>query len=59
MNRLNLQPSDHIVCYDSVGIFSAPRVAWMFRYFGATNVQVLNGGLKKWKAENRILVGGE
>jgi thiosulfate/3-mercaptopyruvate sulfurtransferase len=38
MERLRLKPNDHIVCYDSVGIFSAPRAAWMFRYFGATHV---------------------
>jgi len=25
----------------------------MLRYFGATNVRILNGGFKKWKAEKR------
>jgi len=30
----------------------------MFRYFGAENVKVLNGGLKKWKAEGRRTESG-
>ena len=36
-------------------MFSVARAAWMLRYFGATNVRILNGGLKKWIAENRPL----
>lgn len=31
----------------------------MFRFFGAQNVRILNGGLKKWNLESRPLVGGE
>ena len=31
----------------------------MLRYFGATNVRILDGGLKKWKAEGRPVVGGD
>jgi thiosulfate/3-mercaptopyruvate sulfurtransferase len=58
MKALHVQPTDEIICYDTQGIFSAPRVAWMFRFFGAQNVRVLDGGLKKWKAEGRTLVGG-
>jgi len=58
MMDLKISPQDQIVCYDSVGLFSAPRAAWMFRYFGAEKVQVLNGGLKKWKLEGRKVEGG-
>ena len=28
----------------------------MFRYFGATNVRIINGGLKKWILEGREIV---
>ena len=38
---------------------SAPRVWWTFRLFGAKNVFILDGGLPKWKAENRPLEAGE
>ncbi len=48
-----------VVIYDSVGLYSAPRVWWTFRIFGAKNVYILDGGLPKWKAENRPLEAGE
>ncbi len=37
-----------IVVYDTVGLYSAARVWWMFRHYGATNVAVLDGGLPAW-----------
>ena len=41
---------DHIiVVYDTVGMFSAARVWWMFRHFGASRVRVLDGGLPAWR----------
>ena len=42
-----------IVAYDVKGIFSSPRVWWMFKYFGHNNIFVLNGGLKKWLKEKK------
>lgn len=58
MRELQVSKNDKIVCYDNVGIFSSPRAAWMLRYFGASNVRVLDGGIRKWKAENRFTVSG-
>jgi thiosulfate/3-mercaptopyruvate sulfurtransferase len=48
----------HVVAYDSEGLYSAARVWWMFRAMGHAEVRVLNGGLKKWKAEGRSLEDG-
>jgi thiosulfate/3-mercaptopyruvate sulfurtransferase len=48
-----------VVTYDSLGLYSAPRVWWTFRIFGAKNVYILDGGLPKWKAEGRSLETGE
>src|ERR1700730_4461656 len=45
----------HVVAYDSEGLYSAARVWWMFRAMGHEEVRILNGGLKKWKAEARAL----
>lgn len=53
--RLGIAETDTIVVYDGVGFFSAPRVWWLFRLFGATNVYVMDGGLARWKAEGRPL----
>ncbi len=47
-----------VVCYDSVGLFSAARAWWMFKAFGHGNVAVLDGGLKKWIAEERTVEDG-
>jgi thiosulfate/3-mercaptopyruvate sulfurtransferase len=44
-----------IVVYDSLGIFSAPRVWWTFRAYGKTDIAVLDGGLPKWLAEGRAV----
>jgi len=56
---LGISERDTIVCYDGAGLFSAPRVWWTFRLFGARHVHVLDGGLPKWKAEGRPLEAGE
>ncbi len=59
MRRMRVRRTDFIVCYDNIGIFSAPRVAWTMRYFGAERVKVLNGGFKKWLTEGRQTENGE
>jgi thiosulfate/3-mercaptopyruvate sulfurtransferase len=37
-----------IVCYDSVGLFSAARCWWNFKVMGHDKVAVLDGGLPAW-----------
>lgn len=58
MESMGLNQADHIVVYDTVGIRSAPRVWWMLRVMGAAHVQVLDGGLPKWRFEGRPLEQG-
>lgn len=58
MKKMGIGDGMHIVAYDSEGLYSAARVWWMFRAMGHEQVQVLNGGLKKWKAEGRPLEDG-
>lgn len=53
VRRLGLGSGSRIVVYDSLGIMSAARVWWMFRAFGHDEVAVLDGGLPKWRAEDR------
>jgi thiosulfate/3-mercaptopyruvate sulfurtransferase len=58
MRRLGIGNDATIVVYDGAGLFSAPRVWWTFRVFGANEVFVLDGGLPKWRAENRPIEVG-
>ena len=53
VSKLGAANNKKIICYDSVGLFSAARAWWMFKAFGHLNVAVLDGGLVKWLAENR------
>jgi thiosulfate/3-mercaptopyruvate sulfurtransferase len=50
VGALGIADTDTIVVYDGLGLFSAPRVWWTFRIFGARNVFILDGGLPAWKA---------
>ncbi len=56
--RLGVEPDSTVVVYDSLGIFSAPRVWWSFRAMGLERVFVLDGGLKKWLAEGHPVEAG-
>jgi thiosulfate/3-mercaptopyruvate sulfurtransferase len=58
MRRLGIGNDATIVVYDGAGIFSAPRVWWTFRVFGAKEVFILDGGLPKWRAEDRPVEAG-
>lgn len=58
VGALGIGKDDTIVVYDGVGFGGAPRVWWTLRLFGAKNVFILDGGLPKWKAENRPLETG-
>jgi len=56
--KLGVGDGMKIVVYDSLGLFSAPRVWWTFRVFGARDVAILDGGLPKWLAEGRPVADG-
>lgn len=58
MKKMGIGDGARIVVYDTTGIFSAARVWWTFRAMGHQDVAVLNGGLRKWKAEGRPLDDG-
>ena len=50
VGALGISDTDTIVVYDGMGLFSAPRVWWMLRTFGAKDVRVLDGGFPAWQA---------
>jgi thiosulfate/3-mercaptopyruvate sulfurtransferase len=53
LRKLGVGDGHQVVIYDGAGMFSAPRVWWLFRLMGKQDVAVLDGGLPKWRAENR------
>jgi len=59
MSSLGLDDADDLVIYDSSGAnVSAARVWWTFRVFGHHRVAVLDGGMGKWRSENRPIEQG-
>ncbi|PWN27373.1 Rhodanese-like protein [Jaminaea rosea] len=50
---------DHVVCYDSTGLFSSPRLAFTFVAMGHERVSVLDGGLPAWRDEGHEVEEGE
>ncbi|MCF2873911.1 MULTISPECIES: sulfurtransferase [unclassified Tenacibaculum] len=46
--KLGINKDSCIVVYDDLGVYSAPRVWWLFKTFGFDNIAVLNGGLPNW-----------
>jgi thiosulfate/3-mercaptopyruvate sulfurtransferase len=46
---LGINNDSIIVCYDDLGIYSSPRVWWMFQLMGFKNIAVLDGGFPKWE----------
>ncbi|MBU6268442.1 MAG: 3-mercaptopyruvate sulfurtransferase [Sphingomonadales bacterium] len=59
MQAMGLGDGSRIVLYDDSAVKSAARAWFMLRMFGAQEVAILDGGLAKWKAENRPLESGD
>jgi thiosulfate/3-mercaptopyruvate sulfurtransferase len=59
MQSLGLGDGSRIVLYDDSDLHTATRAWWMLRLFGAHQVAILDGGLAKWKAEERELNTGK
>ncbi|KAK4512776.1 uncharacterized protein ATC70_003482 [Mucor velutinosus] len=58
VGRLGISQNDHVVVYDTAGVFSACRVYWTFKAFGHDSISVLNGGLPAWeKADGPLETG--
>ena len=57
VSNFGITNKDKIVIYDNSDVFSACRCWFTFFYFGHNpkKLLVLNGGLKKWKLENKTV----
>jgi len=45
---LGINNDSKILVYDQLGIYSSPRVWWMFKAMGHDRIAVLDGGLPEW-----------
>jgi len=52
--KLGINKTSKLVVYDNLGVYSSPRVWWMFKVMGYETIAVLDGGLQDWLAK-----GGE
>ena len=59
VGALGIGNDDTVVIYDAGGWVAGPRAWWMFLAYGHDKVRLLDGGLKKWRAEGRKLESGE
>ena len=58
VSALGVVNDSHVIVYDTVGLYSAARVWWMFRVFGHERVSILAGGLPRWRAEGHPVESG-
>jgi thiosulfate/3-mercaptopyruvate sulfurtransferase len=58
VGALGIGSGDRVIVYDVRGVVSAARVWWTFRAFGHDAVAVLDGVLRKWRAEGRPVESG-
>ncbi|XP_064639754.1 3-mercaptopyruvate sulfurtransferase-like [Lineus longissimus] len=59
VGKLGINNDSHVVVYDNnytFGMFSAPRVWFMFKVFGHDRVSILDGGLPAWMDKTNMLV---
>ncbi len=56
MGRLGIGDETLVVAYDDWGLpLASARLWWALSYYGHDRVRVLDGGLRKWRAEGRPL----
>ena len=46
--ELGINKESEIVVYDNIGIYTSPRIWWMFNAMGHSSISVLDGGLPAW-----------
>ena len=56
---LDIRKSHTVVVYDCQKGWFANRGAFMLKTFGHPDVHVLDGGLQKWKAEGKPVLGSK
>lgn len=58
LGALGITRDTDVVVYDASPLHSAARGWWLLRLFGVKSVAILDGGLAKWRAEQREIALG-
>ena len=58
LRSLGVNAGDRIVLYDDSMVKTSARAWFMLRHYGYNEVAILDGGLAKWRAEERPLESG-
>lgn len=59
LGAMGVSNQTRVVFYDQKGLASAARGWWLMGLFGHDKAAVLDGGLPKWRRENRAIEKGE
>jgi thiosulfate/3-mercaptopyruvate sulfurtransferase len=59
MQELGVSTGDRLVIYDDSAVKTSARAWFIARMHGVREVAILDGGLAKWRLEQRPLEGGE
>ncbi|MFD2825885.1 sulfurtransferase [Leeuwenhoekiella polynyae] len=51
VRKLGIDTDSILVVFDNLGVYSSPRVWWLFQSMGHQKIAVLDGGLPEWKAQ--------
>jgi len=58
MGKLGISNDSHVVLYSTPAANPfVPGAYWLMKYFGHSNVSILNGSLDKWKADGKKTTG--
>jgi thiosulfate/3-mercaptopyruvate sulfurtransferase len=53
LSHAGIGPDTHVVLYGDNNNWFAAYGLWVFQYYGHDKVSLMDGGIKKWKLENR------
>src|SRR5688572_21893869 len=55
LSQAGITRDTHVVLYGDNNNWFAAYGFWIFKYYGHENISLMDGGLKKWKAEGRAM----